>query len=36
MEIILEWEGVLGIIKILILFSIIFMSGFIAGRKTKR
>ena len=33
MEIGIEWEGVSGLIKIIMLFSVIFISGFIIGRK---
>tara|TARA_B100000965_G_C18880966_1_gene451867 strand:+ start:266 stop:376 length:111 start_codon:yes stop_codon:yes gene_type:complete len=36
MEITLEWEGFSGVIKIIILFSIIYIAGFIIGRKTKK
>ena len=36
MEITLEWEGISGVLKVLILFSTIFIFGFIIGRKTKR
>ena len=35
MNITLEWEGITGIIKILILFSIPLFIGFIIGRKKK-
>jgi len=35
MEIGIEWEGVSGLIKIIMLFSVIFISGFIIGRKIK-
>jgi hypothetical protein len=36
MDITLEWEGVTGVIKILLLFSIPLIVGFIVGRKTKK
>ena len=35
MDITLEWEGIKGIIKILLLFSVPLGIGFIIGRKTK-
>ena len=35
MEITLEWEGISGIIKMTLFFSVIFISGFVFGRKTK-
>ena len=35
MDIIIEWEGITGVIKILLLFSIPLFIGFILGRKTK-
>ena len=35
MDIALEWEGIAGVIKILLLFSVPFIIGFIIGRKTK-
>jgi hypothetical protein len=35
MEITLEWEGISAIIKIIIIFIFIFISGFIIGKKTK-
>jgi len=36
MDITLEWEGVTGVIKILLLFSIPLIVGFIVGRKMKK
>tara|TARA_B100001939_G_C16471502_1_gene417449 strand:- start:340 stop:450 length:111 start_codon:yes stop_codon:yes gene_type:complete len=36
MELIIEWEGVHGIIKIILLLSLIFFSGFYLGRKTRK
>ena len=36
MEITLEWKGLSGVIKILLLFSIPLIIGFIIGRKTKK
>ena len=36
MEITLEWEGISGVIKILLLIIIPMIIGFIIGRKTKR
>jgi len=36
MDITLVWEGIAGIIKILLLFSIPLIIGFIIGRKTKK
>jgi hypothetical protein len=36
MELIIEWEGVSGIIKIILLLSLIFLSGFYLGRKTRK
>ena len=36
MDITLEWEGISGLIKIILLLSIIFFSGFYLGRKTRR
>ena len=36
MDITLEWQGVTGIIKIIILFSIPFVVGLIIGRKSKK
>ena len=36
MNIALEWEGIEGIIKILLLFSIPLFIGVIIGRKLKR
>ena len=36
MDITLEWEGISGIIKIIIIFSLIFLTGFIIGRKAKQ
>ena len=36
MDITLEWEGIEGIIKILLLFSVPLVIGFIIGRKTKK
>ena len=35
MDIILEWEGVSGVIKVLLIFLIPLGIGFIIGRKTK-
>ena len=36
MDITLEWEGVSGIIKVLMLFSVVFIFGVIIGKKTKK
>jgi|TARA_B100000315_G_C14204022_1_gene418962 integrase/recombinase XerC len=36
MDITLEWEGISGVIKILLLFSVPLVIGFIIGRKTKK
>ena len=36
MDITLEWEGISGVIKILLLFSVPLLIGFIIGRKTKK
>ena len=36
MNITLEWEGISGVIKILLIFSIPLLIGVIIGRKTKR
>ena len=36
MDITLEWEGIAGVIKILLLFSVPLIIGFIIGRKTKK
>ena len=36
MDITLEWEGITGVIKVLLIFSIPLVIGFIIGRKTKR
>ncbi len=36
MDITLEWEGISGVIKILLLFSFPLVIGFIIGRKTKK
>ena len=35
MDITLEWEGVLGIIKLILIFLVPLAIGFIIGRKTK-
>ena len=35
MEITLEWEGISGIIKLILIFLITLSIGFIIGRKTK-
>ena len=35
MDIIFEWEGVTGLIKVLLIFLIPLIVGFILGRKTK-
>tara|TARA_X000000368_G_C22797176_1_gene608582 strand:- start:239 stop:403 length:165 start_codon:yes stop_codon:yes gene_type:complete len=35
MDIILEWEGVSGIIKLILIFLVPLAIGFIIGRKTK-
>jgi hypothetical protein len=35
MDIILEWEGISGVIKVLLIFLIPLGIGFIIGRKTK-
>ena len=35
MDIKLAWEGIIGVVKILLLFSIPLVIGFIIGRKTK-
>jgi len=34
-DIVLEWEGLSGVIKIFLLFSVPLVIGFIIGRKTK-
>jgi len=36
MEITLEWEGISGIIKIIALFTMVFIFGFIIGKKMKK
>ena len=36
MELIIEWEGVSGIIKIIFLLSLIFFSGYYIGSKTRK
>jgi len=36
MQLIIEWEGVSGVIKIILLLSLIFFSGFYVGRKTTK
>ena len=36
MELIIEWEGVTGVIKILLLLSLIFFFGFYIARKTRK
>ena len=36
MELIIEWEGISGVVKIILLFSIFFFVGFLTGRKTKK
>ena len=36
MEITLEWEGIAGVIKILLLFSVPLVIGFFIGRKTNK
>ena len=35
MDITLEWEGIAGVIKLLLMFLIPLAIGFIVGRKTK-
>ena len=35
MDITLEWEGIAGVIKLLLMFLIPLVIGFIVGRKTK-
>jgi|MEHZ01.5.fsa_nt_MEHZ011581093.1_2 hypothetical protein len=35
MDITLEWEGIVGVIKLLLMFLIPLGIGFIVGRKTK-
>ena len=35
MDIILDWEGMAGVIKILLLFSVPLAIGFIIGRKKR-
>ena len=35
MDITLEWEGISGVIKVLLIFLIPLALGFIIGRKTK-
>ena len=35
MDITLEWEGVSGVIKVLLIFIIPLAIGFVIGRKTK-
>ena len=35
MDITLEWEGIAGVIKVLLIFLIPLAIGFIIGRKTK-
>ena len=35
MDITLEWEGISGVIKVLLIFLIPLVIGFIIGRKTK-
>ena len=35
MEITIEWEGIFGVIKILLIFSSIFFFGFYLGKKLK-
>ena len=35
MEIVVEWEGISGVIKVLLLISVIFFVGYKVGRKTK-
>ena len=36
MDITLEWEGISGVINILLLLSVPFVIGFIIGQKTKK
>ena len=36
MDILLEWEGITGIIKVLLSISVPLVIGFIIGQKTKR
>ena len=36
MEIVVEWDGFLGVIKVLITFSVIFFIGFLFGRKKRK
>ena len=35
MDVTLEWEGITGVIKVLLIFLIPLAIGFIIGRKTK-
>ena len=35
MEIAIEWDGISGVIKILLLIAVIFFVGYKFGRKTK-
>tara|TARA_B100001250_G_scaffold101810_1_gene85708 strand:- start:6011 stop:6121 length:111 start_codon:yes stop_codon:yes gene_type:complete len=36
MEVILEWEGLSGVLKILFFFSLPLFIGFFIGRRTKK
>ena len=36
MNLIIEWEGISGLIKIILVLSLIFFSGFYLGRKTRK
>ena len=36
MEITIEWEGISAIIKIIIIFSLIFIFGFVIGKNIKQ
>tara|TARA_B100000287_G_C20362147_1_gene674274 strand:- start:164 stop:274 length:111 start_codon:yes stop_codon:yes gene_type:complete len=36
MEIVVEWDGFSGVIKVLITFLVIFFIGFWFGRKTRK
>ncbi len=36
MDIIIEWEGILGITKLILLFLVPLFIGFIIGRQTKK
>jgi len=36
MDINIEWDGISGVIKILLIFLIPLVIGFVIGRKTKR